>query len=135
MSVVFTGYSVFSTNTSDRHDISEIVLKVALNTITPNQTNMLVIVLSALIRFIVSDYPYDIFKLFLNIGIGYCFLLFDQINKNINIVVLGTSTTIRIANCIRNNSYNAKVYPRNTTIKKLLLASCLLFYLCTILRT
>ena len=97
MSVVFTGYSVFSTNTSDRHDISEIVLKVALNTITPNQTNMLVIVLSALIRFIVSDYPYDIFKLFLNIGIGYCFLLFDQINKNINIVVLGTSTTIRIS--------------------------------------
>ena len=97
MSVVFTGYSVFSTNTTDRHDISEIVLKVALNTITPNQTNMLVIVLSALIRFIVSDYPYDIFKLFLNIGIDFCFLLFDQINKNINIVVLGTSTTIRIS--------------------------------------
>jgi hypothetical protein len=28
MSVVFTGHSVFSTNTTDRHDITEILLKV-----------------------------------------------------------------------------------------------------------
>jgi len=32
--VVFTGYSVFSTNKTDRHDITEILLKVALNAIT-----------------------------------------------------------------------------------------------------
>ena len=89
--MVFSEDSVFSTNKTDRQDITEIVLKVALNTITPNQTNLLVIVLSALIRFIVSDYPYGIFKFFLNIGIGFCFVLFDQINKSINIVVLGTS--------------------------------------------
>jgi len=34
MSVVFYGYSGFSTNKTDRHDITEILLKVALNTIT-----------------------------------------------------------------------------------------------------
>jgi hypothetical protein len=34
-SVVFSGYSVSSTNKNDRHDIAEIILKVALNTITP----------------------------------------------------------------------------------------------------
>ena len=32
-SVVFSGYSVFPTNKTDRHNITEIVLKVALNTI------------------------------------------------------------------------------------------------------
>jgi hypothetical protein len=33
-SVVFSGFSVSSTNKTDRHDIAEILLKVALNTIT-----------------------------------------------------------------------------------------------------
>ena len=33
-SVVFSGYSGFSTNRTDRYDIAEILLKVALNTIT-----------------------------------------------------------------------------------------------------
>jgi hypothetical protein len=32
--VVFSGYSVFSTNKTDHHDIAELLLKVALNTIT-----------------------------------------------------------------------------------------------------
>jgi len=32
------GILVSSTNTTDRHDITEILLKVALNTITINQT-------------------------------------------------------------------------------------------------
>jgi hypothetical protein len=37
-SVVFFGYSVVSsTNKTNRHDITEILLKVALNTITPSQ--------------------------------------------------------------------------------------------------
>jgi hypothetical protein len=38
MSVVFYGYSGFPTNKTDRHDITEILLKAALNTIalTPN---------------------------------------------------------------------------------------------------
>jgi hypothetical protein len=31
--------SVSSTNKTDRHDITEILLKVALNTINPNQTS------------------------------------------------------------------------------------------------
>jgi hypothetical protein len=35
-SVVFSGYSFSSTNKTDRYDITEILLKVALNTITPN---------------------------------------------------------------------------------------------------
>jgi len=34
--VVFTGYSGSSTNKIDRHDITKILLKVALITITPN---------------------------------------------------------------------------------------------------
>jgi hypothetical protein len=33
-SVVFSGYSGFSTKKTDYHDITEILLKVALNTIT-----------------------------------------------------------------------------------------------------
>jgi hypothetical protein len=33
--------SVSSTNKTDRHDITEILLKVALNTIKPNQTNQM----------------------------------------------------------------------------------------------
>jgi hypothetical protein len=32
--MVFSGYSVSSTNKTDRHDITEILLKVALNIIT-----------------------------------------------------------------------------------------------------
>ena len=35
--VIFSGYSDSSTNKTDRHDITEIMLKVALNTITLNQ--------------------------------------------------------------------------------------------------
>jgi hypothetical protein len=38
MSVVFPGYSlVSSTNKTDRHDITERLLKMALNTINPSQ--------------------------------------------------------------------------------------------------
>ena len=37
MSVVFSGYHVFSTNKTDCHDITEILLKVALNAINLNQ--------------------------------------------------------------------------------------------------
>jgi len=33
--VVFSGYSVSSTNKTDHQDITELLLKVALNTITP----------------------------------------------------------------------------------------------------
>jgi hypothetical protein len=33
------GTPVSATNKTDRHDIAEILLKVALNTITPNQTD------------------------------------------------------------------------------------------------
>jgi hypothetical protein len=41
-SVVFSGTPVSSINKTDRHDITEILLKVALNTITltPNQMNL-----------------------------------------------------------------------------------------------
>jgi hypothetical protein len=41
--VVFSGSSGFSTNKTDHHDITEILLKVALNTIkqTTKQTNRL----------------------------------------------------------------------------------------------
>jgi hypothetical protein len=38
-SVVFTGYSASSTNKTDRHDVTEILLKVALNT-TNQPTNL-----------------------------------------------------------------------------------------------
>ena len=38
--VVFSGYSGFSTNKTDRNNITEILLKVALNTIKPNQTKL-----------------------------------------------------------------------------------------------
>jgi hypothetical protein len=37
MSVVFSKYSVSSTNKTDRHDIAKILLKVALNTIKTNK--------------------------------------------------------------------------------------------------
>ena len=40
-SVIFSGYSVFSTNKTDRNDITEILLEVALNNI--NQTNQFVL--------------------------------------------------------------------------------------------
>ena len=36
------GTLVSSTNKTDRHDIAEILLKVSLNTIKPNQTNQLI---------------------------------------------------------------------------------------------
>jgi hypothetical protein len=38
MWVVLPGTPVSSTNKTDNHDIAEMVLKVALNTITPNLT-------------------------------------------------------------------------------------------------
>ena len=38
-SVVFSGYSGSSKNKIDRHDITKILLKVVLNTITPNLTH------------------------------------------------------------------------------------------------
>ena len=37
-SVVFSGYSASSINKTDRHDITDILLKVALNTMTPTIT-------------------------------------------------------------------------------------------------
>ena len=41
-SVVFFGYSVSSINKTDRHEITEILLKVALNTITlPSNLDLL----------------------------------------------------------------------------------------------
>ena len=40
-SVVFSGYSGFLTNKTECHDITEILLKVSLNTIKPNQTNQM----------------------------------------------------------------------------------------------
>jgi hypothetical protein len=33
--------ALFSTNKTDRHDITEILLKVGLNTIKPNQTSFI----------------------------------------------------------------------------------------------
>jgi hypothetical protein len=44
-SVVFSGIPVSSTKISDRHIITEILLKEALNTITLNQTPILAILL------------------------------------------------------------------------------------------
>jgi len=41
-SVVFPGTPVSSTNKTDRHNITEILLKVALNTINLNQTKHLI---------------------------------------------------------------------------------------------
>jgi hypothetical protein len=38
--VVFSGPSVFFTNKTDRHDIAEIFLKVALNTIKQQQIDL-----------------------------------------------------------------------------------------------
>ena len=40
-SVVFPGTTVSSTHKTDRHEIAEILLKVALNTIKPNQAKPL----------------------------------------------------------------------------------------------
>ena len=39
-SVVFSGTPVSSTNKTDNHDIVEILLKMALNTTKPNQSNL-----------------------------------------------------------------------------------------------
>jgi hypothetical protein len=41
---------ISSTNKTDHHDITEILLKVALNTINPNQTNHIFIFSSAIKR-------------------------------------------------------------------------------------
>ena len=40
-SAVFSGYSVSSTNRTDRYNITQILLKVALSTIKPNTTSKL----------------------------------------------------------------------------------------------
>ena len=50
-SVVFSGYSVFSTNKTDRHDIAEILLQVALNAITLTQDKTFLMVCISLILF------------------------------------------------------------------------------------
>jgi hypothetical protein len=58
------GTPVSSTNKTDRHDITEILLNVALNTITQTLiVFILAIAFSVLLRFRVSGYPFDIFKL------------------------------------------------------------------------
>ena len=43
--MVFPGTLVSSTNKTDRHDIAEILLKVALSTITPNKTSLVIVTL------------------------------------------------------------------------------------------
>ena len=43
---LFSWYQLFSTNKTDHHDITEILLKVALKTISLNQTNGLFLNLS-----------------------------------------------------------------------------------------
>ena len=53
-----------STNKTDRHDITEILLRVALNTIKPTKPN----------QFTDSDYPYRIFKLFI-----YDFVFYTEV--------------------------------------------------------
>ena len=58
------GTPVSSTNKTDRHDITEILLNVALNTITQTLiVFILAIAFSVLLRFRVSGYPFGIFKL------------------------------------------------------------------------
>jgi hypothetical protein len=51
--------SVYSINKTDRHEFTEILLKVALNT------------LKSLLQFKASDYPSGIFKLFLSPITGF----------------------------------------------------------------
>jgi len=46
----FPGTPVSTTNKTDRHDITEILLKVALNTIKPNQTNQIYSITSFLFK-------------------------------------------------------------------------------------
>jgi hypothetical protein len=52
MSVVFSGYSGLSTNKTDGHDIVEILLKVALNTMNQTSTadNLYLIVLFLVLK-------------------------------------------------------------------------------------
>ena len=50
-SVDFSGYPVLSTNKRDRHDINEILLKVALNTINQNKTKQVPIILSPHLKY------------------------------------------------------------------------------------
>ena len=49
MSVVFSGTDISSTNKIDRHDITEILLKVALNSITLTLTLLVVKMVSFLL--------------------------------------------------------------------------------------
>jgi hypothetical protein len=51
-SLVFSATPVSSTNNTDRHDITEILLKVALNTITPYIYTHLTVLTSSLIVFV-----------------------------------------------------------------------------------
>ena len=59
----------FSTNKTDRHDTTERLLKVPLNTI--KQRTSLAIILSVL-PFVAYDYPFDIFKLLTSIRPIFC---------------------------------------------------------------
>jgi hypothetical protein len=69
-----SGTPASSTTKTSRHDIAEILLKVALNTKNQNQFVdncnfvffLLAIVLSVLLRFVAFHYPFCIFKLFLH---------------------------------------------------------------------
>jgi hypothetical protein len=56
------GTPVYSTNKSDRHDITEILLKVALNTITLNLTLLLKSFFYQMKFLLVSDWPVNITK-------------------------------------------------------------------------
>ena len=54
-----------STTKTGCHDIAEILLKVALNTINQIKSNLLAIALFVLLQFIASDDLFDIFKPYL----------------------------------------------------------------------
>ena len=57
--------SVSSTNKTDGHDKAEILLNVALSSITPTQPLFILAIALSVLRFTTSDYPFDIFRLFL----------------------------------------------------------------------
>ena len=57
-SVVFSGYSVCSTNKTDHHDIDELLFKVALDTTTLAPTRLAVLLLSGIRR----DLHYHVIK-------------------------------------------------------------------------
>jgi len=59
------GTPASSTTKTGCHDIAEILLKVALNTINQIKSNLLAIALFVLLQVIASDYLFDIFKPYL----------------------------------------------------------------------